>query len=312
MKNNILVTGCAGFIASHLIEELLKNSSLNIIGIDSFYSGTVDNIKYLKSLDINNNFHFIENDIRNFDQIDKTIKSYQIKKIYHLASLVSVQESINNPLLSHDVNVKGTLNILESARINNVQRIVFSSSAAVYGNEKALPQNENSPVSPISPYGCDKLIGEYYMKLYSELYGIETISLRYFNVYGPRQSIANNYSGVISNFDNKIKKNEIPFIYGTGEQYRDFINVKDVVTINIKAMQLENISHELFCVGTGIKTTINNIFQTINKKYQKSLLPQYEESKNGDILESVCDNKKLINKLKIKSLKSFKEGIFEL
>lgn len=259
---NILLIGSARFIASHFIEELLKDENNYIIGIDNFYSGTKENLEFIKS-------------------IDKEDRIY----IYHLAAIVSVQESILNPLLSNEVNVKGTLNILESAKLNSVKRVVFSSSAAVYGDEPTQPKHENSITKPISPYGYEKLIGEQY----SELYGVETVSLRYFNVYGERQSATSDYSGVISIFEKKFKNDEIPNIYGDGEQYRDFIYIKDVA----KAMNTPNISGEVFCVGTSKKVSINNLVSILNHKYSKNIKANYLEVRNGDIKESICDNKKI-------------------
>lgn len=308
----ILVTGSAGFIASHLIEELLKDESNFIIGIDNFYSGTKENLDFIKSIDSKNKFEFIEADIRNFEEINKIIKDKKIEQIYHLAAIVSVQESIQNPLLSNEVNVKGTLNILESAKLNSVKRVVFSSSAAVYGDEPTQPKNEISITKPISPYGYEKLIGEQYMKLYSELYGVETVSLRYFNVYGERQSATSDYSGVISIFENRYKKNEIPNIYGDGEQYRDFVYVKDVAKANIKAMNTSNISGEVFCVGTSQKVSINDLVNILNDKYSKSIKPNYFQARNGDIKESICDNLKIKKFLEFQTFVKFEEGILKL
>ena len=309
---NILLTGSAGFIASHLIEELLKDESNFIIGIDNFYSGTKENLDFIKSIDSKNKFEFIEADIRNFEEINKIIKDKKIEQIYHLAAIVSVQESIENPLLSNEVNVKGTLNILESARINSVKRVVFSSSAAVYGDEPTQPKNEISITKPISPYGYEKLVGEQYMRLYSELYGIETVSLRYFNVYGERQSATSDYSGVISIFEKKFKNDEIPNIYGDGEQYRDFVYVKDIVKANIKAMNIPNVSGEIFCVGTSKKVSINNLVSVLNHKYSKNIKANYLQARNGDIKESICDNKKIKQFLEFESFISFEEGILKL
>jgi len=265
----ILITGTAGFIASHIIKELLKDKNNYIIGIDNLYSGTQDNLDFIKTQDKDNKFKFIEADIRDFVNINKIVKENNIKQIYHLAAIVSVQESIQNPILSNEVNVKGTLNILEASRLNGVKRVVFSSSAAVYGDEPTQPKDESSQTKPISPYGYEKLIGEQYMKLYSDLYGVETVCLRYFNVYGERQSATSDYSGVISIFENKFKNNEIPNIYGDGEQYRDFVYVKDVAIANIKAMNTTNVSGQIICVGTGIKTSINDIVDILNIKYKK-------------------------------------------
>jgi UDP-glucose 4-epimerase len=278
---NILVTGSAGFIASHLIEELLSDSSNMIIGIDNFYSGTKENINYLKSCDKNQRFKFVESDIRDFGHIQEIISKYKIEQIYHLAAIVSVQESIQNPLLSNEVNVKGTLNILEVSRLNNVKRVVFSSSAAVYGDEPTLPKDENSFIKSISSYGVEKFMSEEYMKLYSSLYDIETVILRYFNVYGPRQSDTNDYSGVISIFEKKFKNNEIPNIYGDGRQYRDFIYVNDLVDM-------------------------------LNIKYAKDIKSIYLEIRTGDIKESISNNSKIKEKLKINNFIDFKEGILNL
>lgn len=288
----ILVTGVAGFIGSHLAQRLLERGD-EIFGIDNFYSGTKNNIEYLKLFDKNNRFTFIEADIRSFETINKIIKDYNIKQIYHLAAIVSVQESIENPLLSNEVNVKGTLNILEASRKNDVKRVVFSSSAAVYGDEPTLPKNEDSIMNPISPYGYEKLFGEYYMKLYNELYGLETVILRYFNVYGSRQNSKSDYSGVISIFEESFKNAKSPNIYGNGEQYRDFVYVKDVVKANIKAMNTRNISGKIICVGTGKKTSINDLVKFLNKKYNQLIVPKYLPKRSGDIKESVCNNSKI-------------------
>lgn len=309
---NILITGAAGFIASHIIEELLKDKKNNIIGIDNFYSGTQENLDFINNKDINDTFTFIKEDIRDFEAINKIIKENNISQIYHLAAIVSVQESIQKPLLSNEVNVKGTLHILESSKQNNVQRVVFSSSAAVYGDGPIQPKNETSKTKPISPYGYDKLIGEQYMKLYSELYGIETVCLRYFNVYGQRQSATSDYSGVISIFDTKFKNNDIPNIYGDGKQYRDFVYVKDVIMANIKAMNTDNISGEVFCVGSNDKTSINDIMNVMNIKYNKDFKANYLDGRDGDIKESICDNSKIKSILNIAEFKKFKNEIIEL
>lgn len=309
---NILVTGAAGFIAFHLIEDLLKNQQNKIIGIDNFYSGTRENINYLKSCDKNNLFTFIEVDIRDFETINKIIKENNITQVYHLAAIVSVQESISNPLLSNEVNVKGTLNILEASRQNKVKRVVFSSSAAVYGDEPTLPKDENSLTKPISPYGYEKLMNEQYMKLYSKLYNVETVILRYFNVYGPRQSFKSDYSGVISIFEKKFKNDEILNIYGDGKQYRDFVYVKDVSKANIKAMNTPNISGEIFCIGTGNKTSINNVVEVLNIKYDKNIEAKYLSQRDGDIKESVCKNDKLKRVLDIDNFVKFEEGVLYL
>jgi UDP-glucose 4-epimerase len=309
---NILVTGAAGFIASHLIEDLLNDSENYIFGIDNFYSGTQDNIEFIKLKDKKNRFNFIKADIRDFEFIKTLMKDNNIEQVYHLAAVVSVQESIQNPLYTNSVNITGSLNILESSRLNNVKRVVFSSSAAVYGDEPTLPKDENSIVKPISPYGYEKLIVEQYMKLYSELYKLETVVLRYFNVYGQRQLATSDYSGVISIFDTMFKNNECPSIHGDGEQYRDFIYVKDIAKVNIKAMNTNGISGEIFCLGTSKKTSINDLFGIMNKKYKKSFRAKYKEARVGDILESVSNNKKVKKVLDIESFSEFSVEILKI
>ena len=312
MINNILITGSVGFIGSHIIEELLKDEKNTIIGIDNFHSGTRENLDFIESLNTNDKFRFIEADIRDFEIINKIVKENNINQIYHLAAIVSVQESIENPILSNEVNVKGTLNILEASRLNNVKRVVFSSSAAVYGDESTQPKNEISQTKPISPYGYEKLMGEQYMKLYSELYGVETVCLRYFNVYGERQSATSDYSGVISVFEKKFQDNEIPNVYGDGEQYRDFVYVKDVAIANIKAMNTIGISGEVICVGTAKKTSINNLVNILNVKYLKNIEPKYLKGRSGDIKESICENSKIKKYLGLNEFTNFDEGILKL
>ena len=306
---NILITGAAGFIASHLIETLIMQKHTNIIGIDNFYSGTTDNLAYIESIDLNNVFTFLECDIRDFSKLNNIIQTYNITHIYHLAAIVSVQDSIEKPHFTHDVNVTGTINILEASRKNGVKKVIFSSSAAVYGDEPSLPKNELSPTKPISPYGYQKLIGEQYMKLYNDLYNIETVCLRYFNVYGRRQSASSDYSGVISIFESKIKKNQVANVYGDGKQYRDFVHVSDIALVNSKAMLTNGIGGEIFCVGTANKTSINDLIKNLQDKYHTDFLVQYLPSRDGDILESICDNNKIKKNLDIIEFKAFKDGI---
>lgn len=309
---NVLVTGAAGFIGSHLVEELLKVEKCQIIGIDNLSNGQESNITFLESIDLENQFTFIKTDIKEFNELNKILKEYKIKRIYHLAAIVDVQETIRNPLLSNETNVKGTLNLLEASRLNNIKRIVFSSSAAVYGEENTLPKNETSLIEPISPYGYEKLMGEQYMKLYNKMYGIETVSLRYFNVYGERQNAKSDYSGVISIFEEKFLNSERPIVYGDGEQYRDFIYVKDVVKANINAMKKSKLKCEIICVGTASKISINKLIEFMNKKHNKHLQAKYLKSRAGDIRESICDNTKLLEFLNLKDMTKFEEGIMKI
>lgn len=309
---NILVTGAAGFIASHMIEELLKDASNTIVGIDNFYSGTQDNIDFISKLDTENRFSFFELDVRDFDRLYKIVLGNKIEYIYHFAAIASVEESIKNPLISNEVNLRGTLNVLEVARLTKAKRVVFSSSASVYGDEPTQPKNEQSLLKPISPYGYEKLMGEQYMRLYNNLYGVETVCLRYFNVYGQRQNSSSDYSGVISIFEKRFKEQKSLYIYGDGEQYRDFIYVKDIVKTNIKAMNMPNISGEVFCVGTSKKTSINKLVEIFSRKFSTNPKVIYETERKGDIKESICDNTKLKKVLKLDDFVGFDEGINKL
>ena len=309
-KNRYLVTGVAGFIGSHIAEELLKQGD-EVIGVDNFYSGNLENIQLLEK--ISGNFEFHNVDITDFEQLKTVFQNSNITNIFHLAAVASVQKSIENPLFTNSVNVKGTLNILELAKQFQIKRVVFSSSAAVYGDEPTLPKNENSIIQPISPYGYEKLMGEHYMNIFNSLYGVETVVLRYFNVYGERQDPSSDYSGVISIFENRISKGETVNIYGDGKQYRDFIYVKDVVKINFQAMESDKAVGEVFACGTGRTTTILELFNMIAKKYQaEHLKPKMETARNGDIRESVCDNLKLTETLQIKNITKFSNGILQL
>lgn len=291
-----LVTGAAGFIGSHICEELLKEPNNYVVGIDNFYSGKPENIELLKSL--SKNFIFYEVDIRDQDEVSAIMEKHTVKYVFHEAAIASVQVSVENPLLTNDVNIKGSLSVLEAARRNNVSRFLFASSAAVFGDEPTLPKNEKSLTKPISPYGLEKLVVEQYLQLYSQQYGMECIALRYFNVYGPRQDPHSEYSGVISIFDNRVKQGLPITIYGDGEQYRDFIFVKDVAEINIGLMTSDSILlpyFQSFCVGTGKITTINHLVDILKKKYNRDFLTvNYAQSRVGDILESRCDNTSIL------------------
>ena len=229
----------------------------------------------------------------------KFFQNIKLNLFFHLAAIVSVQKSIENPVLSNEVNLLGTIKLLQHSYVNQVNRVVFASSAAVYGDEPSLPKNEKSITRPISPYGVEKLAAETYMNLYSNVFNLETIILRYFNVYGSRQDPTSEYSGVISIFEEKFSKNDCPTIYGDGTQYRDFINIKDIVKINMESMhqQYDEINR-LICCGTGVKTSINSLFKIFCKKYNKQWKEKYASSRKGDIYGSIADNSKMIKLLK--------------
>jgi len=310
MKNRYLVTGVAGFIGSHIAEELLKRGD-EVVGIDNFYSGNRENIELLETLG-GDNFKFSKVDIQNFDSLNTLFKENSITHIFHLAAIASVQKSIENPVFTNSINVKGTLYILELAKQYNVKRVVFSSSAAIYGDEPTLPKDENSKIQPISPYGFEKLMGEHYMSIFNTLYGVETVILRYFNVYGERQDPTSEYSGVISIFEDKISKGEKINIYGDGKQYRDFIYVKDIVNINLLAMEKSGVSGNIFTCGTGKTTSILQLFKIIKDKYKQDIEPNFLDARGGDIRESVCQNSKIVEQLGFSNFTKFSDGILNI
>lgn len=297
MKSKVyVITGVAGFIGSHIAEELLKRDNVFVVGIDNFYSGKRDNVDLLERK-FGSNFAFENLDITNFEDLSKVFEKYDVEYVFHQAAVASVKKSIEDPCFTHVVNVKGTLNVLESSRANNVKKVLFASSAAVYGNDLTLPKDEKSLIKPISPYGYEKYIGEQYLELYSGLYGLNCVALRYFNVYGPRQDPSSEYSGVVSIFEDRFSKNKPVTVYGDGEQCRDFVYVKDVVKVNLLAMDNYSDSFGVFCVGTARKTTLNDLIKAFEGKYNVNMDVSYETAREGDIKESVCDNKKVVSQL---------------
>ncbi len=288
LEKRILVTGSAGFIGSNLVDALLELRA-SVVGLDNLYNGKLENLKQaIKS----SNFTFYKADIRDYSYLMEICKDIDI--IFHEAAFASVPDSIEMPLACNNNNINGTLNILECARKNDVKTIVFASSASVYGEISTLSMRENMNTLPISPYGVSKLACEKYLHVYSQLYGLNTISLRYLNVYGPRQDISP-YSGVISKWLGMICNNQNLIIYGDGEQVRDFIYIKDVINANLLAATRNNISGEVFNIGTGIIISINYLAKLmINVCGKNDIKIEYTTPRPGDIREGSSD----INKAK--------------
>lgn len=311
MGKKVLITGAAGFIGSHLVKEMLHFSEDTVYALDDMSGGCLENIEEFSET-FSDRFIFQKTDICDYERLYAFIAENAITHIYHLAAIVSVQESMADPLRTGRVNLQGTLNLLEAARQAGAKKVVFSSSAAIYGDEKSMPKNENSPEKPVSPYGYEKMMAERYLKLYSSTYGVETVALRYFNVYGPGQRADSEYSGVISIFDTMLRQGKTPTIYGDGTQYRDFVYVQDVVKANIAAMNTDNTSGEVICIGTGRKTTVNDIFATIAKKYGHMQPPKYEPARKGDVYGSLCDNGKMRKLLGLQELVNFEQGVMKI
>ena len=279
----ILVTGAAGFIGSNLVDALLKIES-KVIGIDNLFNGKLTNLAHASK---DPNFNFYKADIRDFSFLLKICKDIDI--IYHMAAFTSVPDSVNMPRSCNDINITGTFNILECGRMYNIKSIIFASSGAVYGDTITLPMKEDMPTNPISPYGVSKLTGEKYLYQYSKNYGLNTIALRYQNVYGPRQEMSP-YSGVISKWLGNLQNKQNLLIYGDGEQIRDFVYIKDVINANLKAAISKKVEGEVFNIGSDTKISINELAKTIKELWGfNNIEIEYTEPRIGDIEKGYAD-----------------------
>lgn len=298
-----LVTGGAGFIGSHIVDRLL-NDGHEVIVLDDFSTGHRNNLPNNKSLSI------IEGDISNYDTVKQCMLG--VDWVFHKAAVASVPKTVNDPIGSSHINYQGTLHLLEAAKENNVKRFVFASSAALYGDEPTLPKVETMCPVTLSPYAVDKLASESACGMYTTLYGLETVCLRYFNVYGPRQDPSSPYSGVISIFTDNLKNNETSTIFGDGEQTRDFVFVSDVVEANIKAATEKNVAGQFFNIATGNKITLNNLLKTLCDIYNIEFNAHYEDARKGDIKKSYATIEKAKTVLNWSPSVDLKEGLPEL
>jgi len=282
--SKILVTGGAGFIGSHIVDKLLAEG-FEVTVLDDFSSGRMQNISHHRNV---REFHLVRGDVRDVGLVEKLIED--VDAIFHEAALVDVALSIKNPVLFNDVNVVGTLNLLKACFDSSVKRFIFASSAAVYGNSKPAKKRENMLPKPISPYGVSKLAAENYVKIFHELYGSETVSLRYFNVYGPRQGFPSSYSGVITAFISRLLNGQPPIIHGDGEQTRDFVHVDDVVSANMLALESNNAVGEVFNIASGTSSTVNELAKMLQKiTHKEDLKPILTERRPGDIKHCLGD-----------------------
>ena len=296
-----LVTGGAGFIGSHLVEHLV-GASVQVKVLDNLSSGLLQNLEPFREY-----IDFKKGDVRDLATLQETISGVEV--VFHQAALVSVPQSIEDPIEAAMVNDLGTLNILEAARHGAVKRVVFASSCAVYGDLPQLPKKEEMDTKPLSPYAASKLHGEGYARLYAEVYGLETVCLRYFNVYGPRQDPSSPYSGVISIFMDKGARSERVTIYGDGEQCRDFIYVDDVVRANILAAQGKQSSGVTINVGTGKSVTVNDLWKNIAELTGVKGEPERANSRPGDIRQSVAEISRAQELLGFEPRYSLREGL---
>ena len=282
----VLVTGGAGFIGSDLTGGLL-NRGHRVRVLDNFSTGKRENLIFDRP---SPDLEVMEGDIRELKACQSAMKNIEV--VFHQAALPSVQQSIEDPLTTNSVNVEGTLNILQAAKEKGVRRFIYASSCAVYGDDPVLPKKEEMVPVPLSPYAVQKWIGEQYCRLFSQLYGLETISLRYFNIFGPRQNPDSIYSGVISRFIDALLKKSPPIIFGDGEQSRDFTYVEDVVQANLLAMAARRVQGDTVNIACGKRTSLNQLLEILEKILETELSPIHQEARIGDIRHSQADIQK--------------------
>lgn len=296
-----LVTGGAGFIGSHLVEALVKKRE-EVVVFDNFCTGKKGNIApFLKKVKL------IEGDLRNFNEVKKAVKG--VDYVLHQAALRSVPKSIGDPVNFTEVNVNGTLNLLIASREAKVKRLVYASSSTAYGIVKSFPEKEHFLPQPISPYAVSKLCGEHYCYLFSSLYGLETVRLRYFNVFGPRQSLESQYALAVPKFITCILKDEPPPIHGDGYQSRDFTYIDNVVAANLLAAKAPGVCGELFNIACGRAYTIRELAKMINEILGKNIKPSFLPPRLADVRHTLADISKAKKLLNFKVKVNFREGL---
>lgn len=297
----MLVTGGAGFIGSHLVAGLVEEGH-RVRVLDNLSSGKLKNLSEVIA-----DIEFLEGDLRNQSSVDQALQG--VETVFHQAAFVSVPRSIEDPSTCFEVNTSGTHNLLESAREKGVNRLVLASSSAVYGDQDKMPLKENLLGTPQSPYAASKRVTEIYGKLYTEIYGLDVVSLRYFNVFGPRQSAQSDYAAVIPIFIKKLLTGESPTIFGDGEQSRDFVFVKDVVRANILASQRENLNQHIFNICSGEEYSLHELLQTLEEFIPDSSPPVYQPARPGDIYRSVGDPSRAERELGLTAGDSLAHGL---
>jgi len=299
---NFLVTGGAGFIGSHIVDALVRNGD-KVKVIDDFTSGRRENLE-----SVIDKIELFEGDIRDIDLVFKIMQG--VDYVLHQAALRSVPKSLINPELYNDVNINGTLNILTAAKKAKVKRVIFASSSSVYGETDKFPEKEDFYPQLISPYALTKLAGEYYCSIFSEIYGLETTSLRYFNVFGPRQSLENEYAVVIPKFITCMLKGESPPVHGDGKQTRDFTYVENVVQGNTKAVAVANVGKgEVFNIAYGKAYSILEIVKYVNKILKKDIKPKFDPPRTGDVKHTLADIQKAKDIIKFNPEIDFEQGL---
>lgn len=277
-----LVTGGAGFIGSHLTAALLA-SGARVRVIDNLSTGYRENLD-----EIDGDIDFVHASITDQQSLARALQDVEL--VFHEAAIPSVPRSVNSPLETHESSVNGTFSLLLAARDLRVRRVIYAASSSAYGDQPESPKRENMRPGPLSPYAVAKLVGEYYCQVFTRSYGLETVSLRYFNVFGPRQDPGSEYSGVISRFVSALQSGERPVIYGDGEQSRDFTYISNVVDANLRAAQSNAANGKTINIGNGESVTINELLQTLKALSGKqNVTPEYRDARPGDVLHSLAD-----------------------
>ena len=295
-----LVTGGAGFIGSHLVEELVRRGQ-RVRVADSLITGKRSNLGHIDGVE------FLHGDLA---EPEFAVRAAQdVDYVLHQAAIPSVPRSVNDPITSNRANVDATLNVLVAARDAGVRRVVFAGSSSAYGNSPTLPKREDMPTRPLSPYALQKVVGEQYLQMFTTLYGLETVSIRYFNVFGPRQDPSSPYSGVISVFATALLEGRSPTIYGDGEQTRDFTYVANVVDGVLRACDAPKANGEVINVATGGRISLNELFEAMRRLIGGDVKPIYADARAGDVRDSQADITKARRLLGYSPSVSFEDGL---
>ena len=300
--SHYVVTGGAGFIGSAIVRKLLDEGAARVVVLDNLLTGSEANLAEIRS-----RIEIQRADIRNYEEIAPLIRGAKV--VFHEAAIPSVPRSIDDPVPSHDVNANGTFNVLRAAREGEAGRVVYAASSSAYGDTEELPKVESMKPRPKSPYALQKLMGEYYADVFSSVWGLETVCLRYFNVYGPRQDPGSAYSGVLSLFMTAILDRKTPTIYGDGEHSRDFTYVEDVAELNLKAARAQGVSGNVYNGGNGGRITLNQAWELLQKLEGVSIPPNYGPPRKGDVRDSQADITLAVRDLGHAPRFSFEEGL---
>lgn len=300
--SHYVITGGAGFIGSAIARALLKEGARRIVVIDNLLTGNEANLEEIRP-----SIEFHHADIRNYEDIAPLVRGADV--VFHEAAIPSVPRSIYEPVPSHDVNINGTFNVLRAARDGKARRVVYAASSSAYGDTLVLPKVESMKNEPKSPYALQKLVGEYYCHIFSAVYGMEAVALRYFNVYGPRQDPSSAYSGVLSLFMKALLARTAPTIFGDGEQSRDFTYVEDVVELNLKAARATGVGGKMYNGGNGGRVTLNQAWALLQKLEGVTIPPVYGEPRAGDVRDSQADITAAVRDLGHAPRYSFEEGM---